>query len=162
MDLVMHEPGMLTDEQAEVAREGIRSTNESVPYLELDPDAKPVYFWVMNDDVPVGLATLMPRNQGVAEVGVRFWNPNPRNALAMSDWMDMVLENYRVVVVRCYAKNRVIKRLLQRAGFRLNKILPGGIEVHSVTRESFLGRRKEPNGDSSGATWNADGEERHG
>lgn len=148
MRLVMHEPGALSEEQAELARAGIRATNHMVPNLPDNEKKNAIWFWVLNEDQPVGLVTLIPLEgyeEKVAEVGVRFWEQNPRNAFAMSDWMDEVLELYPTIVVRCYARNRAIKRLLQRSGFRLNRIVDD-IEFHSVTRGTFLGRRTEPRG----------------
>lgn len=134
----------LPRKQAEYARAGIERTDHMVPDVP-DVGKWAQWLWVIHDDLPVGLFTLIPLKQaGAAEIGVRFWDENPRNGFFLAGWLDDVLENYPVIIVRCYAKNRKIKRLLQRGGFRLGRIMDDGIEVHSVTRDTYLGTRRKP------------------
>lgn len=92
-------------------------------------------------DIPIGLLTEMGEGN-VVEVGVRLWEITPTAAIAIADWIDDCLTRYAVVAARVLSRNHRVKRLLQRGGFRLVRI-EKGIEFYAVTKDSYLGRRKE-------------------
>jgi len=141
MQLLRNAEGVLKMWQAGYAQAGIRDTNGTVPHIPVDPVEQ---VWVLDHGgVPIGLLSLLPTgDERIIEVGARFWDQNPRIGYILADWIDGVLRRYDVVVARCYRDNWPVKKLLQRGGFRLIRI-EGKIEFYTVTKDTYLGRRKE-------------------
>lgn len=129
--------GELEGWQGFIAQQGLKETQPSVPVV---PGPATRQFWVMDaEDIPRGLLSEIEVNEDVVEIGVRFWDANPANMLIADRWMREVLTRYRVAMARCYSSNKGIKRVLQRAGFRLDMI-QDGVEFYAVSRDTYLGR----------------------
>ena len=139
MQFVSNGPGVLKPWQVAYVQTGIKATNKSVPMINTTSE---ITFLVNQDQVPVGMLSLMHISDTSVEVGARFWERVPTAAFILSDWIEDLLRRYDAVVARCYASNRRVKRLLQRGGFRL-VIIKGKIEFYAVSKDTFLGRRKE-------------------
>lgn len=114
-------------------------TQASVPVIHRDVTGQ----WVVMSmkGVPYGLLTEMAEGDAV-EVGARLWKVSPAITLAAADWIDDCLDRYAVAVARVFSRNHRVKRLLQRGGFRLVRV-ERGVEFYAVTRDTYLGRRKE-------------------
>lgn len=141
--LVENLPGALEIWQAMYAGNGIRAVAATVPERPLQEGESLRQFLVLDEyEVPFGLLSEIDLGEGIAEVGVRFWERNPRIALILADWLGELLRTYSVLVVRCFSNNHPVKKLLQRGGFRLFRI-EGRIEFYVVNRDTFMGREKE-------------------
>lgn len=132
----------LTPEQLAVVEAGYEGTQGTVPYIEGAPDDR---VWVIGkNDEPIGSLSAVVLSDTTVEVGLRFWEFTPVIGFIAAEWIEGLLDQYPVVVARCYPTNWPVKKLLQRGGFRLLKIGEDDIEYHVTSKDTFLGTRKEP------------------
>ncbi len=133
------------DWQVVIIRDGIEATNDTVVSIPLGERGWQYFIVDDNDAVPVGLATTVDlgdiRGQKVCEVGLRLWETPMSLHVILDDWMEANLARYDLVMARVLARNKRVKRLLQRAGFRLADT-QSGLELYVVDNNTYLGRRR--------------------
>ncbi len=142
MNFIRDTEGAISPEQRAIIEKGYEDTQGTVPFVDGAPDDR---VWVFDkDERPIGSLSAKVLNDNTVEVGLRFWERSNVSALLAAEWIEGLLDQYPVVVARCYPTNWPVKKLLQRGGFRLLKIDDEGIEYHVTTKDTFLGTRKEP------------------
>ena len=140
MGLRLVHPDDLTEAQKIQVSEGIIATNATVPHLSKVEGTR-MSFVSDSENRIIGSLVEMPVEDGVIEIGTRFWVFTPRIALLLNDWVDSLLRSYNAVIARVYPSNWRVKKLLVRGGFRLFRI-EDGLEHFIVTPAAFMGRRR--------------------
>ena len=127
-----------TEEQKAAVVSGWEKTNRTVPFVDSVEGAQ--NFLILRDDTPIGTFVVIPKSVDACEIGVRFWERSMAAGRLMARGLADLLQHYEYVVARVYASNSMVRRLLQRAGFVLLRVVKQDgrtVHVYGLRRDDF-------------------------